>query len=86
MRMVLCDDIEKVVNHNTETLVRMIQRVNKEIGRLKKKNHSYVMAGLVFGIASEFCFMVQNQRIRELEEKLSNLNGEIEELRDRKGD
>ncbi len=86
MRMVLCDDIEKVVNHNTETLVRMIQRVNKEIGRLKKKNHSYVMAGLVLGIASEFCFMVQNQRIRELEEKLSNLNGEIEELRDRKGD
>ena len=85
MKMVHCydlHDVADVANRNTETIVRMIQRANGEIGRLKRKNRSYVMAGLAFGIASEFCFMVQNQRIRELEEKLSNLNREIEELRD----
>lgn len=44
------------------------------------------MAGFIFGIAVELCFLAQNQKISELEEKLSNMNEEIKELRDKEGD
>lgn len=89
MRMVHCynlHEVAAVANRNTETIVRMIQRANGEIGRLKRKNRSNAMAGFIFGIAVELCFLAQNQKINELEEKLSNMNEEIKELRDKEGD
>ncbi len=89
MTMVRCynlHEVADVANRNTETLVRMIKRANGEICRLKRKNRSYAMAGFVFGIAVELCFLAQNQKINELEEKLSNMNEEIKELRDKEGD
>ena len=89
MRMVRCYnlyEVADVANRNAETLVRMIKRANGEICRLKRKNHSYAMAGFIFGIAVELCFLTQNQKINELEEKLINMNEEIKELRDKEGD
>ncbi len=89
MRMVRCYDLHEVAdvaNRNTETIVRMIQRANGEITRLKRKNHSLTMAGFIFGIAVELCFLAQNQKIDELEEKVNNMNEEIKELRDKEGD
>ena len=89
MKMIHCynlHEVAAVANRNTETIVRMIQRVNGEIARLKRKNRSYTMAGFIFGIAVELCFLAQNQKINELEEKLSNMNEEIKELRDKEGD
>ncbi len=89
MKMVHCydlHDVADVANRNTETIVRMIQRANGEIGRLKRKNRSYAMAGFIFGIAVELCFLAQNQKINELEEKLNNINEEIKEFRDKEGD
>lgn len=82
MKMVHCydlHDVADVANRNTETIVRMIQRANGEIGRLKRKNRSNAMAGFIFGIAVELCFLAQNQ-------KISNMNEEIKELRDKEGD
>lgn len=89
MKMVHCynlHEVAAVANRKTETIVRMIQRANGEIGRLKRKNRSNAMAGFIFGIAVELCFLAQNQKINELEEKLSNMNEEIKELRDKEGD
>lgn len=86
MRMVPCNNLKDIINHNTETIARMIQRAEKEIDRLKKKNRFITVYGLAFGLAMEFCFMVQNQRIDELEKKLGNLNKEIQELREKEGE
>ena len=50
MRMVYCynlHEVAAVANRNTETIVRMIQRANGEIGRLKRKNRSNAMVGFI---------------------------------------
>ena len=78
--------IAELCNHNARTFANAITKMNGEIGRLKRKNRSYAMAGFVFGIAVELCFLAQNQKINELEEKLSDMNEKIKELRDREGD
>lgn len=78
--------IAELCNHNTRTFANAITKINGEICRLKRKNRSYAMAGFVFGIAVELCFLAQNQKINELEEKLSDMNEEIKELRDKEGD
>lgn len=78
--------IAELCNHNARTFANAITKINGEICRLKRKNRSNAMAGFIFGIAVELCFLAQNQKINELEEKLSNMNEEIKELRDKEGD
>lgn len=89
MRKILCGDlyeVANVVNHNTETAVRMIQRTNKELGRLRRKGRSYTMVGFMFGIAVELCFIAQSQRLTELEERLNDMSMEVKELKDKEGE
>lgn len=78
--------IAELCNHNARTFANAITKINGEICRLKRKNRSNAMAGFIFGIAVELCFLAQSQRINELEEKLNNMNEEIKELRDKEGD
>ena len=73
------DQAIKFLNKNTEVFSRKIRK-------LERKNRSNVLAGIIFGIVVELCFMEQSQRIAELSEKLGRLNMEIKELRDGKGD
>lgn len=86
---ILVDDMPAVAdlyNHNVTTFANAITRANAEIGRMKRKNRSHAIAGFIFGIAVELCFLAQNQRLNELEEKLGNMNEEIKELRNKEGD
>lgn len=89
MRNIPCSNIYEVadvVNHNTRSLVRMMQRVNGRIGRLEKRSSSHVWLGIIFGAVVELCFIEQNQKIAALDERINALNEEIKELRDKEGD
>ncbi len=72
-------DLMKVVADNVEADIRCFKKLDRKIGRV-------MGAGFIFGIVVELCFLTQNQKINELEEKLSNMNEEIKELRDKEGD
>ena len=59
MKMVDCynlHEVAAVANRNTETIVRMIQRANGEIGRLKRKNRSNAMVGFILALPWNFAF------------------------------
>lgn len=89
MRNVSCGNIYEavdVINHNTRTFARMVQRANKRIARLEKKNRSFVWVGIIFGVVVELCFLEQNQKIAALNDEVSTLNAEIKELTDKEGD
>lgn len=79
-------EVADVVNHNTRSLVRMVQRTNGRIGRLEKRSRSHVWLGIIFGAVIELCFIEQNQKIAALEERIGSLDEEIKELRDKEGD
>ncbi len=89
MRNVPCGNIYEVVdvvNHNTRTFVRMVQRANEKITRLEKKSRSFVWTGIIFGAIIEICILEQNRKIAAMNEEVSTLNAEIKELRDEEGD
>ena len=89
MRNISCSNIYEVVdvvNHNTRSLVRIVQRTNGRIGKLEKRSRSHVWLGIIFGAVVELCFMEQNQKIAVLDERISALNEDIKELRYKEGD
>lgn len=72
-------DLIKVVADNVDVEMRCFKKLNRKIGRT-------MVVGLIFGIAVELRFIEQNQKIAALDERISALNTEIEELRDKEGD
>lgn len=72
-------DLIKVVADNVDVETRCFKKLNRKIGRT-------MVIGLIFGIAVELRFIEQNQKIAALDERISALNTEIEELRDKEGD
>ena len=78
--------IAELCNHNARAFANAITKANREICRLKRKNRSNAMVGFIFGIAVELCFLAQNQKINELEKRLSDMDNKIKECWDMKGD
>ena len=72
-------DLIKVVADNVDAEIRIFKKLNRRISRT-------MVVGLIFGIAVELQFIEQNQKIAALDERISALNTEIEELRDKEGD
>lgn len=68
------EDIASVVSHNTETIHRHLRKTRKSIRRLTFNNIIFGVAGVIIGL-----------KIREMEDQISGLHRQIEELKDKEG-
>lgn len=72
-------DVFELISHNTDVTEKRFRKLNNKMGR-------FMIAGIIFGVFTEFRFTMLNQNLALLYEKICEMNTEIKELRGKEGD